>query len=72
MNARTALYTTTGSGEPVLSELGQDTLDALKSTERGDPLTALKWCRERRYVMARYLATRARAMRPVRLPGVSL
>ncbi len=38
---------------------------------RGDPLTALKWCRERRYVMARYLATRARAMRPVRLPGVS-
>ena len=36
---------------------------------RGDPLTALKWCRARLYCRARYLATRARAMRPVRLPG---
>lgn len=36
---------------------------------RGDWLVALKWCRDRRYCMARYLATRARAMRPVRLPG---
>lgn len=37
--------------------------------DRGDVLLALKWCRERRYVKARYLATRARAMRPVKLPG---
>ena len=40
--------------------------------EYADVLLALRWCRERRYVRARYLATRARAMRPVRLPGVSL
>lgn len=37
-------------------------------TGRGDWLVALKWCRDRRYVMARYLATRERAMRPVKLP----
>lgn len=35
---------------------------------RGDWLTALKWCRERLYCRARYLTTRARAMRPVKLP----
>ncbi len=35
---------------------------------RGDPLTALKWCRARLYCRARYIATRARAMRRVVLP----
>lgn len=36
---------------------------------RGDPLTALKWCRARLYCRARYIATRTRAMRRVVLPG---
>lgn len=34
-----------------------------------DVLIALKWKRDRRYCWARYMEARARAMRPVRLPG---
>lgn len=40
----------------------------MNDNPRGDWLAALKWCRQRRYCMARYLATRAIAMRPVVLP----
>jgi DnaJ-class molecular chaperone len=60
-----------GSGEQVEYHACPDCLGTgrMASTDYSDVLLALKWCRARRNVMARYLATRARAMRPVQLPG---